>query len=202
MTKGEPQEFEAIVIGGSAGALEALATLLPDLPVPFPLPIAIVLHLLSGKPSQIASVLALHTRIPVRETDDKQPFTKGTIYVAPPNYHLLLEKDRCLSLSVEEPVHFSRPSIDVLFESAADAYGSRSIAVLLSGANEDGALGISRIARAGGVTIVQDPASATARSMPEAALRLIKPSHVLAMADIGKTLARLARTTATSPEQA
>lgn len=191
-----------IVIGGSAGGLDALAAILPALPVQFPLPIAIVLHLLAGKPSQLASVLALHTRLPVREADDKQPFENGCIHVAPPNYHLLLEKSACLSLSVEDPVLFSRPSIDVLFESAADAYGAATVGVLLSGANDDGARGLRRIAAAGGLTVVQDPSSASARAMPEAALQLLEPDHVLPLAGIGPFLASLPFTEAHHSEQA
>ncbi|HET9931240.1 MAG TPA: chemotaxis protein CheB, partial [Polyangiaceae bacterium] len=196
MGKSNAKEPKAIVIGGSAGALDALTNILPALPADFALPIALVLHLLPGKPSQLASVLSLHTRLSVRETDDKQPFTPGTIYVAPPNYHLLLEKTGCLSLSVEDPVLFSRPSIDVLFESAAEAYGPSAVGVLLSGANEDGAAGLRGIAAAGGITIVQHPDTATARAMPEAALQLFKPHHVLPLAGIGALLARLPHATA------
>jgi two-component system chemotaxis response regulator CheB len=168
-----------------------LGAILPALPAAFALPVAIVLHLLPGRPSQLASVLALHSKLPVRETDDKQPFTPGTIYVAPPNYHLLLEKTGCLSLSVEDPVLFSRPSIDVLFESAAEAYGPATVGVLLSGANEDGARGLRRIADGGGLTVVQDPATASARAMPEAAMRLLEPDHVLPLPGIGALLAGL-----------
>jgi two-component system chemotaxis response regulator CheB len=189
---------KAIVIGGSAGALDALAAILPSLPAGFALPIALVLHLLPGKPSQLANVLALHTKLPVRETDDKQPFTPGTIHVAPPNYHLLLERTGCLSLSVEDPVLFSRPSIDVLFESAAEAYGPATLGVLLSGANEDGAQGLRRIADGGGITVVQDPETAVARAMPEAAIRLLEPHHVLPLAGIGKLLASLPGATSES----
>lgn len=195
MAKGKANQPRAVVIGGSAGALDALGALLPLLPARFSLPIALVLHLLPGKPSQLASVLGMHTALFVRETDDKQPFTAGTIFVAPPNYHLLVEKTGCLSLSVEDPVLFSRPSINVLFESAAEAYGPSVIGVLLSGANEDGAEGLRRIADAGGVTVVQDPASATSRAMPDAALRLFKPDHVLPVAGIGAFLAGLSQAT-------
>ena len=198
MGKRSATKPKAIVIGGSAGALDALATILPSLPAGFALPIALVLHLLPGKPSQLANVLALHTKLAVRETDDKQPFTPGTIHVAPPNYHLLLERTGCLSLSVEDPVLFSRPSIDVLFESAAEAYGPATLGVLLSGANEDGARGLRRIADAGGITVVQDPETAVARAMPEAAIRLLEPHHVLPLAGIGKLLASLPGATSES----
>lgn len=193
MAKGKANESRAVVIGGSAGALDALSTLLPLLPARFSLPIALVLHLLPGKPSQLASVLGMHTSLFVRETDDKQPFTPGSIFVAPPNYHLLIEKTGCLSLSVEDPVLFSRPSINVLFESAAEAYGPALVGVLLSGANEDGAEGLLQIAQAGGVTIVQAPESATAPAMPAAALRLFQPDHVLPVAGIGAFLAGLSQ---------
>jgi two-component system chemotaxis response regulator CheB len=191
----------AIVIGGSAGALDALGAILPALPADFRLPVAIVLHLLPARPSQLASVLSLHARLPVREVEDKQPFEAGCIYVAPPNYHLLLENTGCFSLSVEDPVLFSRPSIDVLFDSAAEAYGKGLVGVLLSGANEDGAAGLRRIAAAGGTTVVQDPSTAPSRAMPEGALRLFTPRHVLPLASIGPFLGSVELLDAPHPEQ-
>ncbi|MGC4086878.1 MAG: chemotaxis protein CheB [Polyangiaceae bacterium] len=182
---------QAIVIGGSAGALEALGALLPALPRDYPLPIAVVLHVPPGRPSQLVNVLGLYSALPVREADDKQPFCAGVVHVAPPNYHLLLEKNGCFALSVDDPVLFSRPSIDVLFESAADALGPLALGVLLSGANEDGAHGLLRIQRAGGQVVVQDPDSAPARAMPDAALRLTQPDYVLPAARLGALLASL-----------
>jgi two-component system chemotaxis response regulator CheB len=185
--------IEAIVAGGSAGALEALLAILPALPAGFRIPIALVLHVLPDKPSHLATVLGAKCRLAVKEAEDKELIAPATIYVAPPNYHLLVEKSRCFSLSVDEPVHFSRPAIDVLFESAADAYGESLAAVLLTGANDDGARGLARIKERGGTTVVQSPDTALVRIMPDAALRLATPDRVLPPAAIGPFLARLDR---------
>lgn len=184
-------DIEAIVAGGSAGALEALAAILPALPSGFSIPIALVLHLPPGKTSYLSNVLSARCALLVKEAEDKEPLAPATIYVASPNYHLLIEKKRCFSLSVDDPVHFSRPAIDVLFESAADAYGPALAGLLLSGANEDGARGLARIHEAGGTTLVQSPDTASVRTMPEAALRLTRVDHVLPLAEIGAFLARL-----------
>jgi two-component system chemotaxis response regulator CheB len=181
----------AVVVGGSAGSFDPLMKVLSALPRDFALPVVIVLHVAPRKPSLLAHVLGPHCCLPVKEVDDKEAVEPGNVYVAPPNYHLLMEKTGRFSLSVDDLVHFSRPSIDVLFESAADAYGASLVGVLLSGANEDGARGISRIKAAGGTTIVQAPASAQAPTMPEAALRLTQPDYVLPGTDIGGLLARL-----------
>jgi two-component system, chemotaxis family, protein-glutamate methylesterase/glutaminase len=186
-----PARVDAIVIGGSSGSLDALAVLLPGIPAPCAVPIAIVIHLPPARPSQLSQVLAARTRLPVREVDDKEPAEPGVVYVAPPNYHLLIERGRTFALSDDEPVHFSRPAIDALFESAADAFGARLAGVLLSGANEDGAAGLAAIQRAGGVVIVQSPADSLSRSMPEAALARTQPDHVLPAREIGPVMGRL-----------
>lgn len=193
MRKGmEARSIEAIVIGGSAGALEAMAAILPALPADFALPIALVLHVPPTKPSYLAEVLRAKCSFTVKEAEDKEPFAPATLYLAPPNYHLLIEKQRWFSLSVDDPVHFSRPAIDVLFESAADAYGPTLAGLLLSGANEDGARGLARIKQAGGATLVQSPETASVETMPSAALRLARPDHVLPLTEIGPFLARMA----------
>jgi two-component system chemotaxis response regulator CheB len=191
MTK-MPTRKEAIVIGGSAGALDALQTILPSLPRAYALPIVVVLHMLPGRPSGLAGVLGASTALPVKEAEDKEPIRAGMVYLASPSYHLLVEKDRCFALSVDEPVHFSRPSIDVLFESAADAFGKGLVGVLLSGANEDGARGLLGIRRAGGFTIVQSPETAASRQMPESALRLEAADRVSNLATIGELLRAIA----------
>jgi two-component system chemotaxis response regulator CheB len=193
-------DIEVVVIGGSAGALEALATILPALPRGFPIPIALVVHVLPTRPSGLPEVLGARCELAVKEAEDKEPLEAATIYVAPPNYHLLLEPGRCVSLSIDEPVHFSRPAIDVLFESAADAYGPAALGVLLTGASEDGARGLLRIEEAGGTTVVQSPATAAVSTMPEAALRLCHPTHVLPVAEIGAWLARFDRRGAAQQE--
>jgi two-component system chemotaxis response regulator CheB len=177
-----------IVMGGSSGALDAVQTILSSLPRTFALPIAVVLHILPGRPSGLASVLGARCPLSVKEAEDKEPMRTCTVYLASPSYHLLVEKDRCFALSVDDPVHFSRPSIDVLFESAADVFGNGLIGVLLSGANEDGARGLLAIRRAGGLTIVQAPATALSREMPEAALRLAAADHAPNLATIGELL--------------
>jgi two-component system chemotaxis response regulator CheB len=193
--------IQAIVAGGSAGAIEALTSILPSLPADFRIPIAITLHVHPSKPSHLAQVLGMHSALLVKEAEDKEPLGPCTVYLAPPNYHLLIEAQHCFSLSVDDPVLFSRPAIDVLFESAADAFGSALVGLLLTGASEDGARGLARIQRAGGLTLVQAPNTAAVRIMPEAALRLSSPDHVLPLAEIGPFLARLDRRASSTREQ-
>jgi two-component system, chemotaxis family, protein-glutamate methylesterase/glutaminase len=166
----ELRDVDAIVIGASAGAITALLHLLPSLPAEFPRPIIVVVHVAPQHSSSLGELLQPRCRVTVKEAEDKEEMKPGTVYVAPPDYHLLVEKDRRLSLSTEEPVNFSRPSIDVLFESAVDVYGGRLLAIILTGANNDGAQGVHAVCEAGGRAWVQTPASAQARSMPEAAL--------------------------------
>lgn len=185
--------IEAIVMGGSTGALEALSTLLPALPARCAIPVAIVVHLPPARPSHLAQVLGARTPLPVREAEDKEPIAAGTVYVAPPNYHLLVERTKTFALSADEPVLFSRPAIDVLFESAADAYGHHLAAVLLTGASADGARGLSAVKRRGGIAIVQSPDGALAPEMPRAALSMIQADHVLSLAELAALLGRLAR---------
>jgi two-component system chemotaxis response regulator CheB len=186
-----PAQVDAIVIGGSSGALEALAVLLPAIPAACAVPIAIVIHLPPTRPSHLPEVLAPRATLPVREAEDKEPAEPGVIYVAPPNYHLLIERGRTFALSDDQPLHFSRPAIDVLFESAAEAYGARLAGVLLSGANADGAGGMNAIKRAGGLAIVQAPDDAETPVMPRAALALIQTDYVLPAREIGPMLGRL-----------
>ena len=185
--------IEAIVIGGSAGALDALLSIMPALPEQVSCPIVIVLHLPPEQPSHVPEILSRVCARAVHEAEDKAPLRDQTIYVAAPNYHLLIERNRSLSLSIDEPVHHSRPAIDVLFESAADAYGPAVAGLVLSGANQDGAEGLYQIWQAGGVAIVQDPATASSPIMPETAMRRVGPSaHVVRLMDLGAFLARLA----------
>ncbi|WP_430310193.1 chemotaxis protein CheB [Pseudomonas sp. PONIH3] len=181
----------AIVIGASAGGVSALFSVLGALPGDFAIPVLCVLHLPDDRHSQLAEVLQRRLRRPVREALDKARIEPGLIYVAGPGYHLSVERDFSLSLSQEEPVHFSRPAIDFLFESAADAYGSELLGVLLTGANEDGAQGLLRIKQSGGRTVVQDPCEAQVALMPEAALALHDPDHILSLSGIGQLLATL-----------
>jgi two-component system chemotaxis response regulator CheB len=183
---------KAIVIGGSSGALDALRVILPALPRGFLVPLAIVLHVPPSRPNGLVELFSTTTPLAVKEAEDKEPLAPGTVYFACPSYHLLVERGGYLSLSVDEPVHFSRPAIDVLFESAADAFGPSLAGVLLSGANEDGAHGLSRILAAGGTTVVQDPSTASARQMPESALRDGLAHRVLPPRDIAPYLVHFA----------
>ncbi|TFH79753.1 MULTISPECIES: chemotaxis protein CheB [Pseudomonas] len=184
---------EAIVVGASAGGVEALLTLLGSLRAGFGLPIIIVLHLPEERRSQLAEVFARRVALPVTEAIDKQDISPGTVYFATPGYHLSVEQDRSLSLSLEDRLHHSRPSIDFLFESAADVYGPTLAAVLLTGANHDGARGLAQVKRQGGLTIVQDPQDALVATMPEAALKTHQPDHILSIRGIGRLLVELER---------
>ncbi|MFJ3151147.1 chemotaxis protein CheB [Pseudomonas putida] len=181
----------AVVIGASAGGVAALFQVLGTLPSAFAIPVLCVLHLPDDRHSQLAGVLQRRLHRPVCEARDKEKISGGQIYVAGPGYHLSVERDLTLSLSQEEPVHFSRPAIDFLFISAADAYGDSLLGVLLTGANEDGARGLAYIKNNGGRTIVQDPRDAQVALMPEAALALHQPDHILTLSGIGQLLATL-----------
>ena len=182
---------EAVVIGASAGAMEALSVILPALPADFALPVMIVVHVPPGRPSVLAEIFQPKCRFPVREAEDKEPLAGGTAYFAPPDYHLLVEAEKSLSLSNDEPVLYSRPSIDVLFESAADAYGAALIGVVLSGANHDGAAGLKAIVDVGGTAIVQTPEDAFASAMPEAARAMCPEARVLSLTEIAAYLQKI-----------
>jgi two-component system chemotaxis response regulator CheB len=162
---------DLVVIGGSAGAIEVLHRVIERLPADFPPPTAIVIHLPPEGPNLLAEIFTTRCDLHVKLAEDKEPIAGRTIYFATPDYHLLVEESGTFALSMDERVHFSRPAIDVLFESAAEAYGSRLLGVILSGANEDGAAGLREIAAAGGVTAVQSLESAEMIAMPAAALR-------------------------------
>jgi two-component system, chemotaxis family, protein-glutamate methylesterase/glutaminase len=176
--------LKAVVIGASAGALDALSVILPALPSTFRLPVMVVVHVPPDKKSALIELFEAKCRVKVKEAEDKEPIAGGTVYFAPPDYHLLIEKDKSLSLSSDEPVLFSRPSIDVLFESAADAYGPGLIGIVLTGANHDGAEGMRAVARLGGKTLVQRPADAFSPAMPEAALAASPNASVLSLDEI------------------
>ena len=183
---------EAIAVGASAGALEALSVVLPALPADFPAAILIVVHLPADRASLLADLLGAKCAITVREAEDKEPIRPGTAYLAPPDYHLLVERDRRLSLSSEEPVNYSRPSVDVLFESAADVFGPGLVGVVLTGANADGAAGLRAVESAGGVPVVQLPDDAYAKSMPEAALIACPAARRLPLGEIARFLQAVA----------
>lgn len=184
--------IEAIVIGASAGGVEALGLILPALPAKFGPSLLIVLHLPRERPSLLVEIYEKRCALPIREADDKEPIEPGTVYFAPPDYHMLVERNRQIALSTDEPVHFSRPSVDVLFESAADAYADRLLGVILTGANEDGAAGLHAIHRAGGVTVVQRPDSAKVPLMVVSALQRNPADFVLSLPQIAELLVGLA----------
>ncbi|WNW10474.1 chemotaxis protein CheB [Pseudomonas sp. DTU_2021_1001937_2_SI_NGA_ILE_001] len=184
---------EAIVLGASAGGVEALLTVTQGIRRGFRLPLIVVLHLPDQHCSQLAQIFQNRLPIEVREARDKESLTPGTLYFAPAGYHLSVEDDRSLSLSQEEKVFFSRPSIDILFESAADAYGPHLVGVLLTGANADGARGLARIKAFGGLTVIQNPELAVASAMPEAGLSLHTPDYLLSLTEIRDLLTQLER---------
>lgn len=183
--------FRAVVIGVSAGGMKALSMLLPDLPKDFPIPILVVQHRLAGSDDYLAKSLNRISAVQVKEAEEKEPLKAGCAYIAPADYHLLVERDQTLSLSVDEKEMYSRPSIDVLFESAAYVWTSALIGVILTGANSDGAKGLALIKEKGGATVVQNPETAEHDTMPRAALA--SADYVLELADIGELLRTLTK---------
>jgi len=176
---------KALIIAGSAGGVDALLNLLPQLPPRFSLPVICILHVPGDRESRLAELFDARIIAPVKEAHDKVPVAGYTVYFAPSGYHLSIERDKTFSLSCEAPVHFARPAIDVLLESAADVYGAGLAAILLTGANQDGAAGMARVRQRGGLTVVQDPADAQASMMPESAIKRCPPDLVLPLAQIG-----------------
>jgi two-component system, chemotaxis family, protein-glutamate methylesterase/glutaminase len=190
----------AVVIGGSAGSVDGLLTMVERLPADFAMPIALVVHTPKELPNTLVNALGPRSKLPVREPFDKEPFVPGTLFVAAPGYHLLIERGPSFGFSVDEPVNYSRPSIDVLFESALDTFGARLVAVILSGANQDGARGLAALGRAGGVAFVQAPEKASAPEMPRAALEACPSAVALSLPDLLRRLmdvaaARIGRNT-------
>jgi two-component system chemotaxis response regulator CheB len=179
---------QVIAVGASAGAVDALGHILPRLPASLATPVVVVVHVPADRPSGLAQLFASRCQLPVLEAEDKYPL-RGGVYFAPPDYHVLIERTLTLALSNDEEVHFSRPSIDVLFESVADSFQHRGVGILLSGASVDGAVGLQRIHRAGGLTWVQTPATAAVATMPESALALA-PHAVLTVDVMGQAFAR------------
>jgi len=182
---------EIVAIGASWGGLHAVGSVLGALPENFAAAVVVAQHRRAdSEDGRLTSLLRARCALDVCEAEDKQALAPGCVLVAPPDYHLLVEPGS-VALSVDPPLNFSRPSIDVLLGSAADAYGDRAAGVVLTGANADGADGLARIARRGGVAIVQDPETALRREMPHAALAATPSAHVLAIEDIGPLLSEL-----------
>jgi len=184
----DKNRYEAIVIGVSAGGLSALEIIFKQLDANFCLPILVVQHLSPSSENYLPVHFSARYPQNFKEADDKEEIRSNTIYFAPPNYHLLVEYDRHLALSADERVNFSRPAIDVLFESAADVFANKLIGIILTGASSDGAVGLEKIKRYGGLTIVQDPKTAEAQAMPTAAIAATDVDHILTLEEIGPFL--------------
>jgi len=190
----KPDIERLVVVGTSFGGLTALQTLLPALPTTFHAPIIIVQHRSREAGSGLCAFLQKHSLLPLHEPEDKEAVMPGHVYLAPRDYHLLLDGET-FALSIEAPVEYARPSIDVLFESAADAYREKVVGVILTGANADGARGLARIKDCGGMCIVEDPATAESRQMPDAALAATRVDKILPLADVAPFLIELCHST-------
>jgi two-component system, chemotaxis family, protein-glutamate methylesterase/glutaminase len=185
------RRIDAIVIGTSAGGIEALSIILPGLPAGLRAAVFIVIHLPRERPSLLVEIFEPRCKLTVREPLDKDPVEAGTVYFAPPDYHLLVDAGPQIALSADGLVHFSRPSIDVLFESAAEWYGEQLLGIIMTGANRDGAAGLAAVHRAGGITVVQRPETAYARLMVESALERSPVDFVLSLEEIAGLLQAL-----------
>lgn len=186
-TELESRELALVAIGGSAGGIDALRVMLGALAPTFPLPILVVLHVGVGAKAAWAHVFP-RCKLPVREAEDKLIVAPGAVYVAPPDYHLLVDASGQLVLSVDPAVRLSRPSIDVLLESVAFSYGSRALGIVLSGANSDGAAGLAALRRAGGIAWVQTPETALVQAMPRAALDAVPDAHPMTVERMAEVL--------------
>ena len=185
-------KYKIIVIGASAGGIDALIEVLSPLPADFPIPVLVVQHLPTNNPeNDLVKFLDGKCQLKVKEADDKELITPGNVYFAPANYHMLIENDNTVSLSIDEKVRYCRPSIDVLFESARDAFSSEIIGIILTGANTDGADGIRRIKNNGGITIVQNPETAELSVMPLAAIQSCDVDYILLLKEIPELLVKL-----------
>jgi two-component system chemotaxis response regulator CheB len=180
-----------LVIGGSAGSLQVILSLLAAIGEGFPMPVLILLHRNGGFESSLEDIFSSRTSLPIREVEEKDPLRAGTIYLCPADYHVLLEKDHSFSLDYSERVHFSRPSIDVTFRSAADIFGPGLICLLLSGGNSDGAEGMQYVQERGGLTAVQDPATADVPYMPQQVINRMKVDFIVPTDDIPRFVRQL-----------
>ena len=183
--------YEAIVIGTSSGGMNALKFLFSSLPVDFSIPIIIVQHISPRSDNQWIKLLNINSKLYLKEADEKEKIEHGKVYIAPPNYHLMIERNKTFSLTIDERVNYSRPSIDVLFESAAEAYKNKLIGVILTGSNNDGTNGIKRIQECGGLTISQDPETAESSYMPASAIAINQPDYILSLEEITALLIKL-----------
>ncbi|RZJ70690.1 chemotaxis protein CheB [Flavobacterium sp.] len=187
----ESQVTKLVLIGGSAGSLEVLMQLLPELAFGLDFPIVIVLHRKNSDDTTLEELIAMKTVLPVREIEDKTVMQKGSVYIVPSDYHLLFENDASLSLDTSEKVNYSRPSIDVVFESAAVVFRESAVAILLSGSNADGASGCRLIKENNGKVILQNPKTADMGFMPNSALQLVTPDFILESSEIASVINEL-----------
>jgi len=184
-------EYEAIVIGVSSGGMNALKYLFSTLPADYRIPIIIVQHVSARSDNDWIKLLNAKSNLSIKEADEKEKIETGNVYIAPSNYHLMIEKDKTFSLTVDEYVNFARPSIDVLFESAAEAYKKKLIGIVLTGSNNDGTKGIKRIKECGGLAIIQDPKTAESPNMPASAIAAVQPDYILSLEKIVQLLLKI-----------
>jgi two-component system chemotaxis response regulator CheB len=183
--------MEAVVIGSSAGGLEACKEIFRRLPANFNAPILLVQHMHAMSDAYFVKYLNQLSPVRVKEAEEKESIEPGTVYVAPPNYHLLVDDDRTIALSVDQKVNYSRPSIDVLFESAAEVYRENLLGIILTGANHDGTQGMQKIKQNGGMVIVQDPETAEVATMPMSVIRQVQVDHILENREMAPFLIKL-----------
>jgi len=184
-------EYEAIVIGVSSGGMNALKYLFSTLPADYRIPIIIVQHVSARSDNDWIKLLNAKSNLSIKEADEKEKIETGNVYIAPSNYHLMIEKDKTFSLTIDEYVNFARPSIDVLFESAAEAYKKKLIGIVLTGSNNDGTKGIKRIKECGGLAIIQDPKTAESPNMPASAIAAVQPDYILSLEKIVQLLLKI-----------
>jgi len=184
MAEDSVNKYKILAVGGSAGSLDAVLKIVTALPATTHVSVVIIVHRKNDGESILTNLLSTRTDLNVKEIEDKEPIMPATVYIAPADYHLLIENEHLFSLDLSEKIHYSRPSIDVGFESIAQVFGKAAIGILLSGANADGAEGLNQIKQAGGFTIVQDPKSADVAFMPQQALEIMQPDKVLSSSDI------------------
>lgn len=189
-----PERIVAVVVGGSAGSFSALKRLLPVLPAGLSVPVLIVIHQPSDRRSALVDIFEHHHHLRVKEAEDKEPLQPGTVFFGPPGYHFLAESDRSVALATDAPVHHSRPSIDVLFESAAGIFRSGLLGIVLSGANHDGAAGLAKVLQCGGQAVVQRPDTAEHPEMPAAALTAAPAAEVRTLDELEVLFAHLPHT--------
>ncbi len=184
-------KYKALIIGGSAGSFQVVTKILSSLSDKFPIPVLLCLHRLKHVRSGFVEALSLKSNIPIEEPNDKDQLKPGRAYLAPANYHMFIELANRIALSTDDPVNHSRPSIDLSFTTAANAYRDKLIAIILSGANRDGALGLKVVSERGGITIVQDPKECEVKTMTESAMQLTKVDYVYSTEEIIRFLSKL-----------